>query len=85
MLFLSPKIMTIEVFAVLKEYFDKEFQLQTSAKNIAELKQQLALQNPEAINVLELCRFAVHDEFVDQNFTINPNDTISIIPPSSGG
>ena len=77
--------MTIEVFAVLKDYFDKEFQLQSSAKNIAELKQQLAVQNPEAANVLELCRFAIHDEFVDQNYTITTHDTISIIPPSSGG
>lgn len=77
--------MTIEVFAVLKDYFDKEFQFQSSAKNIAELKQQLALQNPEAANVLELCRFAVRDEFVNSDFNINPNDTISVIPPSSGG
>ncbi|MEX8547282.1 MAG: MoaD/ThiS family protein [Mucilaginibacter sp.] len=77
--------MNIEVFAVLKDYFDKEFQLQSSAKNIAELKQQLAAQNPEAANVLELCRFAVRDEFVDQNYPITIHDTISIIPPSSGG
>ncbi|WP_299289472.1 MoaD/ThiS family protein [uncultured Mucilaginibacter sp.] len=77
--------MTIEVFAVLKDYFDKEFQLQSSAKNIAELKQQLTAQNPEAANVLELCRFAVRDEFVDQNYPITTHDTISIIPPSSGG
>ena len=77
--------MTIEVFAVLKDYFDKEFQLQSSAKNIAELKLQLSLQNPEAANVLELCRFAVCDEFVDPDYSINTNDTICIIPPSSGG
>ncbi|MGI4750154.1 MAG: MoaD/ThiS family protein [Janthinobacterium lividum] len=77
--------MTIEVFAVLKDYFDKEFKFEGSAKNIAELKQQLAFKNPEAINVLNLCRFAVRDEFVDSNFSINSNDTISIIPPSSGG
>lgn len=77
--------MTIEVYAVLKDYFQKEFQLQSSAKNILELKQQLSLQNPEAANVLELCRFAVHDEFVDQNFPINSHDIISVIPPSSGG
>ncbi|RYE04237.1 MAG: MoaD/ThiS family protein [Sphingobacteriaceae bacterium] len=77
--------MKIEVFAVLKDYFDKEFQLESSAKNITELKQQLVLQNPEAANVLELCRFAVHDEFVNSDFTLNPNDNITIIPPSSGG
>lgn len=77
--------MNIEVFAVLKDYFDKEFQFDGNAKNIDELKQRLALQHPEAINVLELCRFAVRDEFVEPDYAINPNDTISIIPPSSGG
>lgn len=77
--------MTIEVFAVLKDYFQKEFKLESGAKNIFELKQQLATQNPEAANVLELCRFAVHYEFVEPNYPIKSNDTICIIPPSSGG
>jgi molybdopterin synthase sulfur carrier subunit len=77
--------MTIQVFAVLKDYFDKEFEIADSVKNISALKQQLAMQNPQAANVLELCRFAVHDEFVDPDYPINTNDTICIIPPSSGG
>ncbi len=77
--------MTIQVFAVLKDYFDKEFKLQGSFTTITALKQQLATQNPEAAAVLDLCRFAVHDEFVDPDFTLNSNDTIFVIPPSSGG
>jgi molybdopterin synthase sulfur carrier subunit len=77
--------MTIQVFAVLKDYFDKEFEISGSIKNISDLKQQLASRNPEAANVLELCRFAVHDEFVDNDYFVNTNDTICIIPPSSGG
>jgi molybdopterin synthase sulfur carrier subunit len=77
--------MTIQVFAVLKDYFDKEFQLAGSIKNISDLKQQLASQNSEAANVLELCRFAVHDEFVEPDYPINTHDIICIIPPSSGG
>jgi molybdopterin synthase sulfur carrier subunit len=77
--------MTIQVFAVLKDYFDKEFRLSGDVKNISALKQQLATQNPQAANVLDLCRFAVHDEFVDNDYPINIHDTICIIPPSSGG
>jgi len=77
--------MTIQVFAVLKDYFAKEFKLSESVKNIADLKQQLAAQNPEAANVLDLCRFAVDDEFVEPDYPLNNNDTICIIPPSSGG
>lgn len=77
--------MTIQVFAVLKDYFNKEFEVTNGATTIAALKQQLARQNPEATNVLELCRFAVHDEFVDPDYLIQNHDTICIIPPSSGG
>lgn len=77
--------MTIQVFAVLKDYFDKEFEIAGDLKNIAALKQKLAVQNPQAANVLDLCRFAVHDEFVDPDYPITTNDTICIIPPSSGG
>ncbi len=77
--------MTIQVFAVLKDFFAKEFQLSGTINTISDLKQQLVNQNPQAANVLELCRFAVHDEFVEPNYPINSNDTICIIPPSSGG
>lgn len=77
--------MTIQVFAVLKDYFDKEFEIASGVTTIAALKQQLAAQNPEAVNVLELCRFAVQDKFVEQNYPITINDTICIVPPSSGG
>ena len=77
--------MTIQVFAVLKDYFDREFEMQGGPTTIAVLKQQLAAQNPKATNVLDLCRFAVHDEFVNPDYPITTNDTICIIPPSSGG
>jgi molybdopterin synthase sulfur carrier subunit len=77
--------MTIQVFAVLKDYFDKEFKLPGAITTIAALKKQLAAQNPKAANVLDLCRFAVNDEFVDQDYSITTHDTICIIPPSSGG
>lgn len=77
--------MTIQVFAVLKDYFDKEFEMQGTIENITALKQHLAGQNPEAASVLDLCRFAVRNEFVDPDYPITTNDTICIIPPSSGG
>jgi molybdopterin synthase sulfur carrier subunit len=77
--------MEIEVFAVLKEYFDKQFSVSASIENIASLKQHLQELNPEAKSVLKSCRFAVDDEFVNDTYTLKENDSISIIPPSSGG
>ena len=77
--------MKIEVYAVLKDYFDKEFSIDAPISNVAELKEMLIHQNADAINVLKLCRFAVNDEFVQDNYELKPDDNIHIIPPSSGG
>jgi len=77
--------MKIQVFAVLKDYFDKEFELRDEIHDIATLKNHLSHLNTGAGDILKICRFAVHDEFVDQTYPITQNDTICIFPPSSGG
>ncbi|RKR84820.1 molybdopterin synthase sulfur carrier subunit [Mucilaginibacter gracilis] len=77
--------MKIQVFAVLKDYFDKEFELGGDVADVASLQQKLIALNTDAAGILKICRFAVHDEFVDQNYSLKNNDTICIFPPSSGG
>ncbi|TKB97594.1 MoaD/ThiS family protein [Pedobacter cryophilus] len=75
--------MKVKVYAVLKDYFAAETEI--VAQNITDLKEQLLQLNPSAKEVINLSRFAVNDAFVENNHQINENDTISIIPPSSGG
>lgn len=77
--------MTIQVFAVLKDHFEKEFDLGSDIKDIASLKEYLSHKNTGAGGILQVSRFAVNNEFVDLDYTIKPNDTICIFPPSSGG
>lgn len=77
--------MRVQVFAALKDFFDKEFEADESIKTLAELRHSLILSNPAAENILNNCRFAVDEEFVDMNYKLKTNDTIAIIPPSSGG
>jgi molybdopterin synthase sulfur carrier subunit len=77
--------MKIQVFAMLKDYFDKEFFISGNIMNTASLKARLAEENPEAAGVLDICRFAVNDEFIDNNYQFSENDTICILPPASGG
>ena len=77
--------MRVQVFAALKDFFDKEFEADESIKTLVELRRSLILSKPEAENILNNCRFAVDDEFVDMNYKLKTNDTIAIIPPSSGG
>ena len=77
--------MKIQVFAILKDFFKKEFELQVKPQTIAELRVHLAKLNPDATQVLKRCRFAVQDEFVTDQFTLRGNEHVVVIPPSSGG
>lgn len=77
--------MTVQTFAALKDYFAKDIEITEPLKFVSELKEYLIKQNPEAQDILSLCRFAVNQTFVDLDFEIKHNDTICIIPPSSGG
>lgn len=77
--------MRIQVFAILKDFFKKEFEFKTSVHTIADLRVALAIINPEATAVLKLCRFAVQDEMVTDQYPLTGNEHILVIPPSSGG
>lgn len=77
--------MKIQVFAILKDYFENEFELTEITPDIETLKNHLAFMQPSARNVLEKCRFAVHNEFINTDFQFTENDTVCILPPSSGG
>jgi molybdopterin synthase sulfur carrier subunit len=77
--------MKIEVFAVLKDFYDKQFTIGEALKDIHELKRYLIKQKPEAEGILRACRFAVNDELVGSHYNLKTDDRISVIPPSSGG
>jgi len=77
--------MKIEVYAILKDYFDKQFVVKEQIEDVNTLKEYLSKQKPDAKDILRSCRFAVDDEFVSDTYQLKENDSISIIPPSSGG
>ncbi len=78
-------MMTIETFAILKDYFEPKFQINETPNNIHQLQELLLKLNPQAATLLSMSRFAVNDTFIDQHYQLQANDVISIIPPSSGG
>ena len=77
--------MKIQVFASLKDFFEKEFELKEGISDVASLQSHLQTVAPSAANILARCRYAVQEEFVDKNYLLHENDTVFIIPPSSGG
>ena len=76
--------MKVTVYAVLKDYFEQSFDID-KVSSVQELKKKLEEIKPSAAAVLNACRFAVNDEFVDLDFKIKEDDSISILPPASGG
>jgi molybdopterin synthase sulfur carrier subunit len=77
--------MKIHVYATLKDYFSSEFELATIAHNTEELKRDLVQLNDQAEQLLNSCRFAVEEGFIDNDYKLKENDTVIIIPPASGG
>lgn len=77
--------MKIHVYAGLKDYFQPEFFLAGEVNNTDELKARLLVINDQAGALLSSCRFAVEEGFIDNQFKLKENDTVIIVPPSSGG
>lgn len=77
--------MQIEVYAMCRDYFERSFTLDEPVSSLDELRSALLNINPQAGEILQLSRFAANDSFIDENYILQSNDQISIIPPSSGG
>jgi molybdopterin synthase sulfur carrier subunit len=73
-------------FAGLKDYFDKQLNLELDAIcSVQQLTDRLIMINPAAQSLIQRCRFAVNDNFVSPQYLLNHEERICIIPPSSGG
>ena len=73
-------------FAGLRKYFGNERIVYVEpGSNYSKVIEALQEINPEANEVLSSCRIAVNEEFVRLSEAIKPEDTLFLIPPSSGG
>lgn len=71
---------------MLKDYFDETFEIKASeVTSISDLRNKLQFINPSAADVLNSCRFAVNEEFVQGNYQLKEEEHVYILPPSSGG
>ncbi len=77
--------MKVYTYAALKDYFDKEFIVDEPVHSVQALHTLLMQRNPASATVLSACRYAVKDNFVDNDFALTNDDSVHIIPPSSGG
>jgi sulfur-carrier protein len=77
--------MRVQVFAALKDHFDPVFEVAEEVASVEELKKVLMEARPASRSLLDSCRFVVNDTFIEDDFKFKENDSIFIIPPSSGG
>ena len=77
----------ILLFASLREKAKRgEIDVEIAAPvTVAQLLEDLGLKHPTLAPLLQLCRVAVNQEFVEAEETIPPGAEIALIPPVSGG
>jgi sulfur-carrier protein len=82
--------MRIEVlyFAALRDLVgvpQESVELEGGAPTLATLIEQLLQDHPDLRGYLGAIRFAVNETFVDEDAVLDPEDTVALIPPVSGG
>ncbi|MDD2303558.1 MAG: MoaD/ThiS family protein [Prolixibacteraceae bacterium] len=83
---MDKKLIKIVCFAGLRKYFGSETSVFVEdGASYSGVIDALKALNPEATEVLPSCRIAVNEAFVALNEPIKNENTIFLIPPSSGG
>ena len=75
----------IRYFSIVKEKLGKQEENLDFSGNIRELREFLKRRYPELENVWNNVRFAVNEEYVDEDYELSDNDRVAVIPPVSGG
>lgn len=83
---MDKRLIKIICFAGLRKYFGSETTvLVEPGASYSKIIDELKGINPEATEVLSSCRIAVNEEFISLDGPLKTENTIFLIPPSSGG
>ncbi len=75
----------VRYFSIVREKLGKEEETLEFLGTIKELKEYLKERYPELSEIIESVRFAVNEEYVDDEYKLSDNDRVAVIPPVSGG
>ncbi len=76
----------LTVFARLSDFFDRERELELpSGARISDAMELLAAEVPAARPVLDSCRAALGETFVELDTPLEAGAELFLLPPSSGG
>ena len=76
----------VNFYAVLKDYFSsvREYAF-TPGQNISDLRLLLKTDVPQSTEILSVCRVAVNNNIVADEYALKVGDVVDVLPPSSGG
>ncbi|RLJ70481.1 molybdopterin synthase subunit MoaD [Hydrogenivirga caldilitoris] len=72
-------------FSVLKEKLGISEEELDFRGSVAKLREVLKERHPEAAEIIDRVKFAVNEEYVSEDYRIEGDERIAIIPPVSGG
>jgi molybdopterin converting factor subunit 1 len=75
---------TARLFAGVRERAGRQT-IEVGGATIADVRASLAEKCPPVAELLASCRFAMNDEFVEDDTRIPDGTTVDVIPPVSGG
>ena len=83
---MDKRAIKIICFAGLRKYFGSETTVRVESEaSYLKIIDELKAINPEATEILSSCRIAVNEKFISLDEPLKPENTIFLIPPSSGG
>jgi molybdopterin converting factor small subunit len=78
-------VIIVKFFAALKEKLVYDILIEKEQMSVSDLKTYLINKDASIASLLERSRFVVNNIFVGNDFIFKTNDTIYVVPPSSGG
>ena len=87
-------IIKVELFGICREFSDQDhlnfdFHNEITVKELknkmVEIVKQKFPENKNYHEMVDKSAFSLNDEVIDEDFKLNNNQTISIIPPIGGG
>ena len=83
---MDKRSIKIICFAGLRKYFGNETTVFVEPEaSYSKIIDELKSINPDATEILSSCRIAVNEEFISLEEPLKTENTLFLIPPSSGG
>jgi molybdopterin synthase sulfur carrier subunit len=77
--------MKLLYFSILREKLKKDQEEIAFNGSVRELRLYLVRRYPDLKDILERIKFAVNEEYVDDNYQLKGDERVALIPPVSGG